>query len=53
MEERLVAPARDDAPPRLTRAEAARALSADLAPLEDALAGRAQEIQGHHPERNS
>ena len=51
MEERLVAQAGADAAPRLTRADAARALGADLARLEDALAGRAQEIQDHHPER--
>ena len=51
MEERLVAQAAADAAPRLTRADAARALGADLARLEDALAGRAQEIQDHHPER--
>jgi hypothetical protein len=37
--------------PRLTRADAARALGAELARLEDTLAGRAQEIQDHHPER--
>jgi hypothetical protein len=52
MEERLVAQARADAAPRLTRADAARALGTDLARLEDALAGRAQEIQNHHPERS-
>ena len=51
MEERLVAQAGAEAAPRLTRAGAARALGADLARLEDALAGRAQEIQDHHPER--
>jgi hypothetical protein len=51
MEERLVAQASADAAPRLRRAGAARALGADLARLEDALAGRALEIQGHHPER--
>ena len=51
MEERLVAQAGADAAPRLTRADAARALGADLARLEDTLAGRAQEIQDHHPER--
>jgi hypothetical protein len=52
MEERLVAQARADASPRLTRADAARALGADLARLEDTLAGRAQEIQHNHPERS-
>ena len=51
MEERLVAQAGAEAAPRLTRADAARALGADLARLEDTLAGRAQEIQDHHPER--
>ena len=51
MEERLVTQAGAEAAPRLTRADAARALGADLARLEDALAGRAQEIQDHHPER--
>ena len=50
MEERLVAQADADAAPCLTRADAARGLGADLARLEDALAGRAQEIQDH-PER--
>ena len=50
MEERLVTQANADAAPRLTRAAAARALGADLARLEDALAGRAREIQDHHPE---
>ena len=51
MEERLVAQADADAAPRLTRADAARALGASLARLEDALAGHAQEIQDHHLER--
>ena len=51
MEERLVAQASAGTAPRLTRADAARALGADLARLEDTLAGRAQEIQDHHPER--
>jgi hypothetical protein len=50
MEERLVAQASADAAPRLTRA-AARALGADLVRLEDTLAGRAEELQDHHPER--
>ena len=40
MEERLVAQAGADAAPRLTRAAAARALGAELARLEDTLAGR-------------
>ena len=51
MEERLVTQASAGTAPRLTRADAARALGADLARLEDTLAGRAQEIQDHHPER--
>ena len=51
MEERLVTQAGADAAPRLTRADAARALGAELARLEDALAGRALETQDHHPER--
>ena len=51
MEERLVTQAGADAAPRLMRAGAARALGADLARLEDTLAGRAQETQNHHPER--
>jgi hypothetical protein len=51
MEERLVTLARAAAARRLTRAAAARALGADLARLEDTLAGRAQEIQNHYPER--
>ena len=51
MEERLVAQAGAAAAPRLTRAGAARGLGAELARLEDTLAGRAQEIQDHHPER--
>ena len=51
MEERLVTQAAAEAAPRLTRADAARALGASLARLEDTLAGRAQEIQDHHSER--
>jgi conjugative relaxase-like TrwC/TraI family protein len=51
MEERLVTQAGAEAAPRLTRADAARALGAELARLEDTLTGRAQEIQDHHPER--
>jgi len=50
-EERLVAQAGAAAAPRLTRADAARALGAELARLEDTLAGRAQDVQDHHPER--
>ena len=42
MEERMLAQARAGGAPRLTRADAARALGADLERLEHALAGRAQ-----------
>ena len=52
MEERLVAHARAATAPRLTRADAARPLGADLARLEDTLTGRAQDIQNHHPDRS-
>jgi hypothetical protein len=45
MEERMLAQARAGAAPRLTRADAARALGADPARLEDALAGRAPDAQ--------
>ena len=41
MEERMLAQARASGAPRLTRAQAARALGADLAQLDAALAGRA------------
>jgi AAA domain len=41
MEERMLAQARASGAPRLTRAQAARALGADPAQLEDALTGRA------------
>ena len=43
MEERMLAQARADGAPRLTRADAARALGADPARLEHALAGRAHD----------
>ena len=43
MEERMVAQAGADGAPRVNRAQAARALGADLAGLEDALAGRARD----------
>ena len=46
MEERMLALARADGAPRMDRAEAARALGADLARLEAALAGRAQDAHG-------
>ena len=39
MEERMLAQARADGAPRLTRAQAARALGADPAQLDDALTG--------------
>ena len=42
MEQRMLALARDGGAPRLDRAQAARALGADLAQLEDALAGGAR-----------
>ena len=50
MEERMVAHAGADGAPRVTRAQAARALGADPARLEDALAGRAhaREAQAAH-----
>jgi conjugative relaxase-like TrwC/TraI family protein len=51
MEERLVAQARADAAPRLTRGDATRALGADLARLEDRLAGRARDAP-NFPERS-
>ena len=43
MEERMLAQASADDAPRMTRAQAAHALGADLAQLEDALAGRAHD----------
>ena len=45
MEETMLAQARADGAPRLTRAQAARALGADPAQLEDALTGRARDTQ--------
>jgi ATP-dependent exoDNAse (exonuclease V) alpha subunit len=45
MEERMAAQARADGAPRLTRAQAAHALGADPAQLEDALAGHARETR--------
>jgi hypothetical protein len=45
MEERMLAQARATTAPRLTRAEAARALGADLEQLEHALEGRAQDAR--------
>ena len=48
MEERILTQARASGAPRLTRAQAARALGADPAQLDDALAGRATDT---HPPR--
>ena len=45
MEERMVAQAGADGAPRVTRAQAAHALGADPARLEDALAGRAHDAR--------
>src|SRR6478672_399973 len=45
MEERMLAQAGADTAPRVTRAQAAHALGADPARLEDALAGRARDAQ--------
>ena len=47
LEDRMLALARADGAPRLTRADAARALGADLAQLEAVLAGHAQDVQRH------
>ena len=46
MEQRMLAMARAGGAPRLDRAAAARLLGADLAQLEDALVGRAQDAHG-------
>ena len=46
LEERMLALARAGGAPRMTRADAARALGADLAQLEAALAGRAHDAPG-------
>ena len=46
MEQRMLALARASGAPRMDRADAARALGADLAQLEDALAGRAPDAYG-------
>jgi conjugative relaxase-like TrwC/TraI family protein len=46
MEERMLALSRAGGAPRMTRADAARALGADLAQIEDALAGRAHDAHG-------
>ena len=51
MEERMVAQAGADGAPRVTRAQAAHALGADPARLEDALAGRAHDAQAHATRR--
>src|SRR6266700_798282 len=47
MEEHMAAQAGADAAPRVTRAEAAQALGADPARLDDALAGRAHAREAH------
>ena len=47
MEERMLTQARASGAPRLTRAQAARALGADPAQLDAALAGRADADAGH------
>ena len=49
LEERMLALARAGGAPRMTRADAARALGADLAQLEGALAGRAHDAPGGRP----
>ena len=49
LEERMLALARAGGAPRMTRAEAARALGADLAQLEAALAGRARRARRARP----
>ena len=46
LEQRMLALARAGGAPRMDRADAARALGADLARLEDTLAGRALDAQG-------
>ena len=46
IEERMLAVARAPGAPRMTRADAARMLGADLAQLEAALAGRAPDVRG-------
>ncbi len=51
MEERMLAQASASGAPRMTRAQAARALGADPAQLEDALAGRARDT--HDPRTQS
>ena len=48
MEERMVAQACADGAPAMTRADAARALGADLTQLEHALARRAHDTQSQH-----
>ena len=48
MEERMLTQARADGAPRLTRAQAAHALGAELNQLEDALAGRAEDAHPQH-----
>ena len=48
MEERIVAQARSEGAPAMTRADAARALGADITQLGHALAMRAQDAQSSH-----
>ena len=51
LEQRMVALARAGSAPRMDRAEAARALGADLAQLDDALTGRAHDTPHAHDRR--
>ena len=53
IEERMLALARATGAPRMTRADAARALGADLAQLEAALAGRAHDAQDPRGAQNT
>ena len=53
MEERMVAQAGADGAPRVTRAQAAQALGADPARLEDALAGRAHDAARREDARDA
>ena len=53
LEERMLALARATGAPRLTRAQAARTLGADLAQLEAALAGRANDAPGAQDARDT
>jgi len=53
LEERMLALARAIGAPRMTRAQAARALGADLAQLEAALAGRTHDAKDSHDARDT